>query len=91
MRVTLTFDTLALFPEPARTLFEHYFRDELTATDAAAAMHWNRDIFNRHLAGIFSEALQGDGTRATLTIHPPPRKSFMDDIRNSLNRPRQEP
>jgi hypothetical protein len=66
MRVTLRFDTEALFNEPCAAILDRYFAGELTAGQACAQLGWAIDFWNSRIAGIISAARHGIGD-ATLT------------------------
>jgi hypothetical protein len=91
MRVTLTFETDALFSPDTRPILEAYFRGELDAAEAASRLGYDKPLWVAQLAGIFSEALLGHGTRAILTMQQPsPRRGGSDQRAHRQRSPQED-
>ena len=84
MGVTLIVDTDALFNATVNATVEASFSGALTAADACRHLSWGHGAGEQMMAGLFSVALRGDGTRTNLTAHESPPPSFVDDIRDAL-------
>ena len=65
-RYRLEFDAHRIFTPEALPVMERYFNGEIRAVEASRRLGWSRQMFERHLAGIFSISLGPDNKMATI-------------------------